>query len=155
MQRELRQSDVMLQPRRAGDPKTEHCVVCGKAVLTMIYRGTGVCGDQHRKLRDDIPMGDLITSKGWYSTCAKNLRNHHGHEVRFSLPDPWMIFEGRIGHVNFGEQDDIIGIVLEPGYWRFYPRLGGSPNPEPETVEDQQFATELMPYRVVEVRRCK
>jgi hypothetical protein len=148
------QREVMLQPRAAGDPKTEHCVVCDKAILTMIYKGTGVCGDQHRKIRDDIPMGDLITTKGWYHTCAKNLRNHHGHEVRFTLRDPWVIYEGKIGHVNFGEEGDTIGIVLESGFTTLSTAEYHMGRPPVEHF-DAQYATEFPPYRVVEVRRCR
>ena len=32
------------------DPDT--CVVCGIKIKTMAYKGTGVCSDNHRKVRD-------------------------------------------------------------------------------------------------------
>jgi hypothetical protein len=146
-------SAVALQPRGEGDPKTEHCVVCGKAILQMIFKGSGVCGELHRKFRDDIKTGDTGVN-GWYHTCAKNLRNHHGHQVRFSLPDPWTIYEGTICHVNFGEDDAIIGIVLEPGYTTIS-AADARMEREPSTHGEEQYATELAPYKVVEVRRCK
>lgn len=31
--------------------KEELCEVCGKKIETMAFRGTGVCGDDHRKVR--------------------------------------------------------------------------------------------------------
>lgn len=27
----------------------EHCKICGTEILTMTWKGTGVCGDNHRK----------------------------------------------------------------------------------------------------------
>lgn len=32
--------------------------VCGKQIKTMAYKGTGVCGDEHRKLQGKKIMGE-------------------------------------------------------------------------------------------------
>ena len=33
-------------------PVRDICRVCGKKITVMIYRGSGVCSDDHRKIRD-------------------------------------------------------------------------------------------------------
>lgn len=30
----------------------QDCEICGKKIETMSFRGTGVCGENHRKIRD-------------------------------------------------------------------------------------------------------
>jgi hypothetical protein len=47
------QRDVALQPRGQEDQPTEHCAVCGNAIKQMIYRGTGLCGDNCRKKKEE------------------------------------------------------------------------------------------------------
>lgn len=33
----------------------ELCIICGEPVLVMCMKGTGVCGELHRKVRDGEP----------------------------------------------------------------------------------------------------
>jgi hypothetical protein len=35
-----------------GGSILDYCCMCGSRIVTMIYKGTGVCGDNCRKLRD-------------------------------------------------------------------------------------------------------
>lgn len=42
---------LRVSPEESPPSPSEHCEVCGKEIKTMIWRGTGVCGDDHRKLR--------------------------------------------------------------------------------------------------------
>jgi hypothetical protein len=35
---------------------TENCIICDTEIKTMSFKGTGVCGEIHRKMRDgEIP----------------------------------------------------------------------------------------------------
>jgi hypothetical protein len=48
----IRQEDF--QAAHAADPlpAPDHCVVDGRPILTMSFKGTGVCGELCRKVRD-------------------------------------------------------------------------------------------------------
>lgn len=46
------------------------CEICGKEIKVQIYRGTGACGDNCRKVRDEgqrYPEADLPESEGHIS----------------------------------------------------------------------------------------
>lgn len=146
-ERTLTQRDVALQPRGEGDPKTEHCVVCSQAIRVQIFKGLGVCGEAHRKMRDDVPTGDGAMG-GWYHTCAKNLVNHHMHKVRFSLPDPFQVFEGVIGQVTSGDEDIFVTVYLEDGCQITNPIYPNKPR-----THEGVFQTDLHLYKVVEVAK--
>lgn len=45
---------------KAQYPDVEICEVCSKKINTMTFKGTGVCGEDHRKVRD----GDGVNRYG-------------------------------------------------------------------------------------------
>jgi len=52
--------------------KTENCSVCGKEVLVMAFKGTGVCSEDHRKIRDgEVPRPQAQTDAGITSMLAQ------------------------------------------------------------------------------------
>jgi endogenous inhibitor of DNA gyrase (YacG/DUF329 family) len=46
--------------------KVEHCAVCGKPVLMMIFRGSGLCSENCRKIRAGEPVEEEPVQKLHY-----------------------------------------------------------------------------------------
>ncbi len=136
--------------REAAETERNRCKVCGNQAQVQSFKGTGYCSENHRK----ILQGDF-SGPGWHNTVVLRLADPNGRQlplkrVRFTLPDPFQIFEGELYSVTILPADDDrierVQIILMKGWQSCWPNQEGwTEHP------DQTFTEELAPYKVIEV----